>query len=92
MEGVCKPTFQTKGFGVKRVQSSFPVGGGVAAKDGQISHAYLEVPKIRITAKEPEFPFGFLSTIGMSITIPSLKSLLLSTSLCFPGEQCFSKE
>lgn len=42
-------------------------GGGVTAKDDQISNAYLEVPKIRITAKELEIPFYFLSTIGMSI-------------------------
>lgn len=30
----------------------------MAAVDDQISDAYLvEVPKIRITAREPEFPF-----------------------------------
>lgn len=74
MEGVHKPAFQIKGLGVRRVQPSLPMGGRVTAKDDQISHAYLEVPKIRITKKEPEFPFGFLSTIGMSIIIPSLKS------------------
>lgn len=63
----------------------------MAVKDDQISNAYLEVPK-RIAAKEPEFPFCFLSTIGMSIIIPNLKSLLLSSSIYFSGEQCFSKE
>lgn len=45
-------------------------GGGVTAKDDQISNAYLEVPKIRRTAKELEFPFYFLSTMGTSIIIP----------------------
>lgn len=68
------------------------MGGGVAAKDDQISNAYLEAPKRSIAAKDPEFPFCFLSTIGLSIIIPNLKSLLLSTSVYFSGEQCFPKD
>lgn len=51
-------------------------GGGVTVKDDQISNAYLEVPKI-ITAKELEFPFCFLSTIGTSIIIPTTEIFTL---------------
>lgn len=53
------------------------MGGGVAAKDDQISNAYLEVTKIRKTAKELEFPFYFLSTTGMSTIIPTLEIFTL---------------
>lgn len=40
------------------------------SEDDHISNAYLEVSKRRTTAKEPEFPFYFLSTIGISMWLP----------------------
>lgn len=52
-------------------------GGGVTAKDDPISNAYLEGLKITVTAKEPVFPFYFLSTIGMPIIISTPEIFML---------------
>lgn len=47
-------TFQTKGLGEKRVQSSESMAGGVVIKDDQLSKAYQEVTEIRPLSKRME--------------------------------------
>lgn len=57
----------------------------MTAKDDPISNAYLEVPKITMTAKGPQFPFSFLSTIGMSIIIPTPEVFTLGANIYVSG-------
>lgn len=49
----------------------------MTAKDDPISNAYLEGLTITATAKELAFSFYFLSTIRMSIIIPTPEIFML---------------